>query len=122
MGVPYRCPICKGKKKVRKGFYPGKPESTTCETCWGQGIVWDNTLTTYIYPSSMPPRPSYVEPNYYQWQSIQMVQCGNCKQFHMIGDGHSCSVSFGMTGSNPPSVSEVATHYGEDYLHPGVGA
>lgn len=87
MGVPYLCPVCKGKKKVRKGFYPDKPESTQCETCWGQGIVWDNSNITYYTP--LPQQP--VEPNY--WQGYTIIQCPNCQQWHTLGDGHSCIVS-----------------------------
>ena len=37
---PYLCPICEGRGKVPKGFYPDNTEETTCRTCKGDGVLW----------------------------------------------------------------------------------
>ena len=44
--IPHKCPICKGRQKVAKGFYEGKENDETatetemCKSCWGIGYIF----------------------------------------------------------------------------------
>lgn len=44
--TPHKCPICEGRGQVPSSFYDGmstNAANTTCRSCYGTGIVWDNT-------------------------------------------------------------------------------
>jgi len=62
MGTPYRCPVCYGTGTVPADFYSqiGSTTSTArerCRSCWGTGIVWDNSRSISIITDPGPDWP-----------------------------------------------------------------
>ncbi|SRR5258706_733907 len=109
---PYLCPVCKGKTVVKKGFYPDEPDRTDCKACFN-GI---------IYGASDDYTWTYTNPNYYQYPyPTYYYTCPLCGGVYT--GTHTCNAP-GYTsppntsGSNPPTIPEVAKWLGGDYLHP----
>jgi len=115
---PYLCPVCKGTTVVGEGFYSDEPKRTKCKACVN-GIIFgasdELTWTTIPFTSY----PSY--------QPANMFQCGVCGNWY--SGTHNCMgkftygpgyVSPQTTGSNPPTIPEVAQWLGGDYLNPGT--
>lgn len=43
--IPYLCPVCRGRGKVRGDFYSFQPlgymiAPVTCQSCTGSGVLW----------------------------------------------------------------------------------
>lgn len=60
------CPLCKGKGKVKKGFYEGKakdksPLTDLCKSCCGMGLIYNFFSIPYV-PSI--PDVDYIPPSW----------------------------------------------------------